>query len=39
MFLSESREQEKLNGIYPSVFSLGTGVGHEMVKERYKFQT
>ena len=33
MFLSESREQEKLNGICPNAFSLGTGVGHEMVKE------
>lgn len=34
VFLSESREQEKLNGICPNAFSLGTGVGHEMVKER-----
>ena len=34
VFLSESREQEKLNGICPNAFLLGTGVGHEMVKER-----
>lgn len=34
VFLSESREREKLNGICPNAFSLGTGEGNEMVKER-----